>query len=97
MHGVEAGGSMGITTWAAFSGTNERAAVSGDFAMTAAEVQPVLRALRAGGLSIVALHHHMIGEEPPLYFVHFWGKGAAADLARAVQGARAAQAGVQTR
>ncbi|HUP24425.1 MAG TPA: DUF1259 domain-containing protein [Thermoanaerobaculia bacterium] len=97
MHGVEVGGSMGITTWAAFSGTDARAAVSGDFAMTAAEVQPVLRALRAGGLSSVAIHHHMVGEDPPYYFVHFWGKGAAADLARAVEGAREAQARVQLR
>jgi hypothetical protein len=91
-HGVEVGGSMGLTTWAAFSGTDERAAVSGDFIMTAAEVQPVLRALRRGGLAIVALHHHMVGEEPPYYFVHFWGKGTARELAEAVRGARAAQA-----
>lgn len=92
MHGVEVGGSMGITTWAAFSGTDERAATAGDFVMAAGEVQRVLRALRAGGLSIVALHHHMVGEEPALYFVHFWGKGPAVELARAVQGAREAQA-----
>jgi hypothetical protein len=90
-HGVEVSGSMGLTTWAAFSGTDERAVVSGDFVMAAGEVQPVLRALRGGGLSIVALHHHMVGEEPPYYFVHFWGKGPARQLAEAVQGARAAQ------
>jgi hypothetical protein len=95
MHGDEGGGSRGISTWAAFSGTDDRAAVSGDFVMAAGEVQRVLRALRAGGLSIVALHHHMVGEEPPLYFAHFWGKGPAAELARAVQGAREAQSRVQ--
>ena len=90
-HGVEVSGSMGLTTWAAFSGTDERAAVSGDFIMAAAEVQPVLRALRGGGLAIVALHHHMVGEDPPYYFVHFWGKGTATALATAVQTARNAQ------
>src|SRR6516162_6949651 len=46
MHGVKVGGSMGLTTWAAFTGTDELAAVDGDFIMTAKEVQPVLRALR---------------------------------------------------
>src|SRR5262249_39051869 len=46
MHGVKVGGSMGLTTWAAFSGSDGLAAVDGDFIMTAVEVQPVLRALR---------------------------------------------------
>ena len=49
MHGVKVGGSMGLTTWAAFSGGDDLAAVDGDFIMTAAEVQPVLRALRKAG------------------------------------------------
>ena len=69
MHGVEVGGSMGLTTWAAFSGSDDLAAVDGDFIMTAAEVQPVLRALRKAGLHVVALHNHMVGEQPPWSFV----------------------------
>jgi len=85
------GASMGLTTWAAFSGTDDLAAVDGDFAMTAAEVQPVLRALRKSGIHIVALHNHMIGEHPAYYFTHFWGKGSAADLAKAIKSALAAQ------
>src|SRR5262249_25404242 len=80
MHGVTVGGSMGLTTWAAFSGSDDLAAVDGDFIMTAPEVQPVLRALRKGGIHIVALHNHMIGEQPSFYFTHFWGKGRAEDL-----------------
>src|SRR5262249_22292794 len=76
MHGVKISGSMGLTPWAAFSGTDDLAAVDGDFIMTAGEVQPVLRALRKGNLHIVALHNHMIGEQPAFYFVHFWGKGS---------------------
>jgi hypothetical protein len=72
---------MGLTTWAAFSGSDDLAAVDGDFIMTAAEVQPVLRALRKSGINIVALHNHMIGEQPAFYFTHFWGKGKATDLA----------------
>jgi len=91
MHGVKVGGSMGLTTWAAFSGSDELAAVDGDFIMTAHEVQPVLRALRKAGINIVALHNHMVGEQPAFFFTHFWGKGKAADLAAGVQSALAAQ------
>jgi hypothetical protein len=94
MHGVKVGGSMGLTTWAAFSGSDELAAIDGDFIMTAEEVQPVLRALRKGGLHVVALHNHMVGEQPPFYFTHFWGKGPAAELARGFKGALDAQAAV---
>ena len=91
MHGVEVGGSMGLSTWAAFSGSDGLAAVDGDFIMTAAEVQPVLRALRASGIHVVALHNHMIGEQPNFYFTHFWGKGPARTLAEGVNAALAAQ------
>jgi Domain of Unknown Function (DUF1259) len=91
MHGAKVGGSMGLTTWAAFSGSDELAAVDGDFIMTAAEVQPVLRALRKADIHIVALHNHMIGEQPAFYFTHFWGKGKAGDLAQAMKSALDAQ------
>jgi hypothetical protein len=94
MHGVKVSGSMGLTTWAAFSGSDEYAAVDGDFIMTAAEVQPVLRALRKANIHIVALHNHMIGEQPAFYFTHFWGKGKAEELARGINSALDAQAKV---
>jgi hypothetical protein len=87
MHRVKIGGSMGLTTWAAFSGSDVLAAVDGDFIMTAQEVQPVLRALRRAGIHIVALHNHMVGEEPAFYFTHFWGKGSTQELARGVKSA----------
>lgn len=87
MHGVTLGGSMGLTTWMAFSGSDERAAVCGDFIMRAVEVQPVLRELRRQGIHPVALHNHMMGEAPPYYFAHFWGEGPAPDLARRLKAA----------
>ncbi|MBA3563860.1 MAG: DUF1259 domain-containing protein [Gammaproteobacteria bacterium] len=87
MHGAEIGGSMGLSTWAAFVGAPESATVDGDFIMTADEVQQVLRALRRAGIHIVALHNHMIGEEPPFYFLHYWGKGTTKELARGVKSA----------
>jgi hypothetical protein len=72
---------MGLNTWAAFVGTNEDAAVAGDVAMVAAEVQPVLKALRKNGLDVVAIHHHMTGTQPTIYFLHYWGTGPAEKLA----------------
>ena len=72
---------MGFNTWAAFVGTNENAAVAGDVAMLAAEVQPVLKALRKNGIDVVAIHHHMTGTQPTIYFLHYWGTGPADRLA----------------
>src|SRR5437660_1628294 len=94
MHHVKIGGAMGLTTWAAFSGSDELAAVDGDFIMTAKEVQPVLQALRKAGIHIVALHNHMIGEQPAFMFTHFWGKGPAQQLADGVKAALDAQSSV---
>lgn len=87
MHGVEFGPSMGLSTWAAFSGNETQAVVDGDFAMTAEEVQPVMQALRRAGIHIVALHNHMVGETPPYFFLHYWGKGDPGALARGVRAA----------
>ncbi|MFL5244009.1 MAG: DUF1259 domain-containing protein [Gemmataceae bacterium] len=91
MHGIKVGGSMGLTTWAAFSGSDDLAAVDGDFIMTAAEVQPVLHALRKAKIHVVALHNHMIGEQPAFYFTHFWGKGSTQQLANGIKAALDAQ------
>lgn len=92
MHGVRVGASMGLTTWAAFSGSDGLAAVDGDFILTADEVQPVLRALRRAGFHVVALHNHMIGETPTLYFTHYWATGHAGELARGFRAALDSQA-----
>lgn len=94
MHGVKVGGSMGLTTWAAFSGDDGLAAVDGDFIMTAEEVQPVLRALRKADIHIVALHNHMVGEQPAFYFTHFWAKGSPEQLAKGLKAALDEQAKV---
>ena len=72
---------MGLNTWAAFVGSNEDAAVAGDIAMLESEVQPVLKALRAHGLDVVAIHNHMINSRPVIIFLHYWGRGSADKLA----------------
>jgi hypothetical protein len=72
---------MGLNTWAAFAGSNDDAAVAGDIAMLESEVQPTLKALRAHGLDVVAIHHHMINSRPMIIFLHYWGRGPIDKLA----------------
>ena len=72
---------MGLNTWAAFFGSDASAEVAGDVAMLADELTPVLKALRANGLEVVAIHHHMTGTQPNIYFLHYWGTGPAQKLA----------------
>jgi len=85
--GCEVGKEMGVNTWAAFGGTDDSAVVCGDFAVLEVELQPVLKSLRGSGINIVAIHHHMVGESPRTLFLHYWGRGPAADLAKAVKAA----------
>jgi hypothetical protein len=85
MGSTELTASMGLNTWAAFVGSNQRAHVAGDVAMTAPEVNPVIRALRRGGIDIVAVHNHMLDEEPRIFFLHYWGTGPIEELAQTVR------------
>jgi hypothetical protein len=83
--GCTIGKAMGVNTWAAFGGTDDAAVVDGDFAVAEGELQNVLKALRAGGINVVAIHSHMTGESPRILFLHYWGHGKAADLAATVK------------
>jgi hypothetical protein len=83
--GCKVGKAMGVNTWAAFAGTDENAVVDGDFAVTEDELQPVLKSLRGSGIHVVAIHHHMVGEQPRILFLHYWGRGPAATLAANVK------------
>jgi hypothetical protein len=85
MHGTDVGKDMGVNTWAAFAGTDENAVVDGDFAVTEGQLQPALKALRASGINIVAIHSHMVEEQPRILFFHYWGRGPAKQLAEAVK------------
>jgi heavy metal sensor kinase len=80
---------MGLNTWAAFVGADANAAIAGDVAMLASEVTPVLKALRKNGLDVVAIHHHMTGTQPTIYFLHYWGTGPAEKLATGFKAALA--------
>ncbi|HZV20753.1 MAG TPA: DUF1259 domain-containing protein [Hyphomicrobiales bacterium] len=92
MHGTAIGKEMGVNTWASFGGRDAEAVIDGDFAMTEKELQTVLKAMRKEGINIVAIHQHMAGEEPRMLFLHYWGKGEAAQLAQAFRHVLDAQA-----
>jgi Domain of Unknown Function (DUF1259) len=86
-HGAKINARMGLNTWAAFAGTDADAMVAGDVAMLASEVNPVLKALRSHAINVVAIHHHMTGTSPTVFFLHYYGTGAAQKLAEGVRAA----------
>jgi hypothetical protein len=87
-HGMEVPPSMGVATAINFQPTGGgKAAITGDFVMTGAEVNPVIRALRENGIQVTALHSHMLDENPRLYFMHFWANEDAAKLAKGLRSA----------
>lgn len=85
--GCKVGKAMGVNTWAAFAGTDDNAVVDGDFAVTEDELQPVLKTLRGAGIHVVAIHHHMVGEQPRILFLHYWGRGPVVSLASTLKAA----------
>lgn len=87
MHGVAVGNTMGVNTWAAFVGSDDRAVVDGDFAMLEDELQAVLKALRHAGINVVAIHNHMAMEAPRMMFLHYWGVGPTRQLATGLKAA----------
>jgi hypothetical protein len=94
--GAEMTPSIGLNSWASFAGSRDQAHIAGDIAMLEQEVNPVINTLRKHNLEVVALHHHMLGENPRIIFLHYYGRGPATTLA---QGFRAAldQLGKQTK
>jgi hypothetical protein len=86
-HGVTITTFFGFNTWAAFQGTPDHAAVAGDFTMLEDEVAPVIKALIENGIEIVAVHNHMVHEQPRIFFLHYWGVGNAEQLAKGLKAA----------
>jgi hypothetical protein len=86
--GMEVPVAMGSAEAINFQPTgNGKAAITGDFVLTASEVNPVLRALRQNGIEVTALHNHMLNDEPRLFFMHFWAVDDAGKLATGLRAA----------
>ena len=83
-------GPMGVATAINFQPTGGgKAAITGDFVLTGEEVNPVIKALRANGIEVTAIHSHMLDEQPRLFFMHFWANDDAIEARQgAARGAR---------
>jgi len=80
--GVEMTTNIGLNSWASFAGNQNDAHIAGDIAMLQSEVNSVIKTLRANNLEIVAVHNHMLGDEPHMIFLHYYGRGNATVLAK---------------
>lgn len=85
--GAELTAAIGLNSWASFAGSKDSAHIAGDIAMLDYEVNPVIKALRANNLEVVALHNHMLGDDPHMIFLHYYGRGPAVELARGFRSA----------
>jgi Domain of Unknown Function (DUF1259) len=85
--GAEVTTAIGLNTWAAFAGESEAAHIAGDVAMLEGEVNGVIRALRKHDLEVVAVHQHMLEEQPRIIFLHYYGRGPASTLAKGFRAA----------
>jgi len=86
-HGVVLPPPMGMATAINFQPSPAGVAATGDFVLREAEVDPVISALRAGGVAITAVHTHMLDAEPRMIFLHFWAEGAPEQVAKALRAA----------
>jgi hypothetical protein len=86
--GMQVNGALGGANAVNFQPTgNGKAAITGDFLVTGNEVNPLIRALRAGDIEVTAIHSHMLDEQPRLFFIHFWANDDALKLAKGVRAA----------
>ncbi len=89
-HGMQISpaGPMGVATAINFQSTGDgKSAITGDFVLTADEVNPVIRELRSNGIEVTAIHSHMLTEQPRLIFLHFWANDDALKLALGLRAA----------
>jgi hypothetical protein len=85
--GMEVPPSMGTAIAINFQAVGEKAATSGDFVLLADEVNPVIKAITESGITVTAVHSHMITEEPRIFFLHFWGYDRPINLAKGLRAA----------
>ncbi|WP_411275308.1 DUF1259 domain-containing protein [Daejeonella sp.] len=85
--GVEMTTNIGLNSWASFAGKQDDAHIAGDIAMLQSEVNSVIKTLRQHNLEIVAVHNHMLGDDPHMIFLHYYGRGNAATLAQGFRSA----------
>lgn len=86
---MEISSALGVAMPINFEIVGEKAAATGDFVLTADEVNPVIKALSENNIQITAVHNHMLRESPRLFFLHFWGYDTPETLAKGIRAALA--------
>src|SRR5713101_3390091 len=82
VNGIAVRPGLALGSWMAFKRAAGSAVAHGDLVLLDAELNPVISALQQGGMEITAVHNHVIGESPAVLYVHYWGQGPEAQLAR---------------
>ena len=86
MHGHVLPKTFGIHTAIAFQMIDKhQAVITGDYVMTANEVDNVISTLTENGITATALHNHMIHESPRLFYMHFLSNGNPEKLAKGLK------------
>jgi hypothetical protein len=85
--GVEMTANIGLNSWASFAGKQDDAHIAGDIAMLESEVNTVIKTLRTHNIEVVAVHNHMLGDDPRMVFLHYYGRGNAITLAKGFRAA----------
>lgn len=80
---------LAYTTWLGFKGMGKQAMMMGDMVLLENEVGPVMASLVESGITVTALHNHLIGTSPVIMYLHFSGEGATTKLATAMRTALA--------
>ena len=89
VHGLAIKPGLALGSWAAFTGTDDKAMVMGDLVLLEDELNPVMEKLRSAGFEISAVHNHLINETPHVMYMHYMGHGAASQLAASLRAALA--------
>ena len=87
VHGIAIKPGLALGSWAAFRRAGNQTVIHGDLVLLESEINPVISKLQDGGLQITALHNHLIDETPHLMYLHYWGQGSEAALAKALRAA----------
>lgn len=83
--GMEVKPGLALGSWAAFSGSDSQAMVMGDLVLLETELNPVIKALRASGFEITAVHNHLMGETPHVLYAHYMGHGDVLEIAKSLR------------
>jgi len=85
--GMEMPAPMGMATGINLQMDGGRVATTGDFVLLADEVNKVVKALETHGITVTAIHNHMLYDEPRLFMLHFWGVGVPGKIAEGLKAA----------